>query len=46
MGKLKSSIKYVSSNEQRADVLTKAMATVKFEQMRALLGIQNLQKHA
>lgn len=39
-------VKYVSSNEQRADVLTKAMATVKFEQMRALLGIQNLQKHA
>lgn len=39
-------VKYVSSTEQRADVLTKAMATVKFEKMRALLGIQCLQKHA
>lgn len=39
-------VKYVSTNEQRADVLTKAMATVKFEQMRVLLAMQNLQKHA
>ncbi|XP_074377259.1 secreted RxLR effector protein 161-like [Apium graveolens] len=39
-------VKYVITNEQRADVLTKAMETVKFEYMRALLGIQCLLKHA
>lgn len=37
-------IKHVCTENQRADVLTKAMTTVKFEKMRALLGIQNVQK--
>lgn len=37
-------IKHVRTEEQRADVLTKAMSTTKFEQMRSLLGIQKLQK--
>lgn len=36
-------IKHIRTDDQRADVLTKAMATVKFERMRALLGIRNLQ---
>lgn len=36
-------IQHISTNEQRADVLTKAMATVKFEKMRDLLGIRRLQ---
>lgn len=37
-------IKHVRTDMQRADVLTKAMTTVKFERMRALLGLKNLQK--
>lgn len=37
-------VKYVRSEEQRADVLTKLMATQKFEQMRELLGIKDLLK--
>lgn len=37
-------IKHISTEEQGADVLTKAMSTVKFKKMRALLGIQNMQK--
>lgn len=37
-------IKHIRSEEQRADILTKAMSTEKFERMRALLGIQKLQK--
>lgn len=36
-------IKHVSTREQRADVLTKAMTAEKFEKMRSLLGIQKLQ---
>lgn len=36
-------IKHVTTDGQRADVLTKAMATVKFERMRALLGMKDLQ---
>ena len=36
-------IKHISTGEQRADILTKAMSTVKFERMRDLLGIKNLQ---
>lgn len=36
-------IKHVKTDEQRADVLTKAMSTVKFEKMRDLLGMKNLQ---
>lgn len=35
-------LKHVPSQEQRADVLTKALATVKFERMRKLLGVENL----
>lgn len=34
---------FINSGQQRADILTKAMATVKFERMRDLLGIKNLQ---
>ena len=37
-------IKHINTEEQLADTLTKAMSTVKFEKMRALLGIQNLHK--
>ena len=36
-------IKFINSGEQRADILTKAMTVVKFERMRELLGIKNLQ---
>ena len=38
-------LKHVCTEDQRADVLTKAMTTVNFEKMRALLGIQNRQKN-
>lgn len=31
-------VKHVSTELQRADILTKALATVKFERMRSLLG--------
>lgn len=34
-------IKHVCSNEQRADSLTKALTTVKFERMRKLLGVKS-----
>lgn len=37
-------ISHVSSDKQCADVLTKAMAAAKFEEMRYLLGIKNLIK--
>ncbi|KAL8132354.1 hypothetical protein AgCh_008012 [Apium graveolens] len=33
-------IKHISSDEQRADALTKALTTVKFERMRKLLGVK------
>lgn len=36
-------LKHVRTEEQRADVLTKAMSAIKFEKMRALLGMKNLQ---
>lgn len=36
-------IKHVSTNEQQADVLTKVLSTVKFEKMRKLLGVKDLQ---
>lgn len=36
-------IKHVGTSEQRADILTKALAAVKFEQMRSLLGVRNLE---
>lgn len=35
-------LKHVCSSEQRADVLTKGMATNRFEKMRQLLGVKNL----
>lgn len=35
-------LKHVCSSEQRADILTKAHATVKFEKMRELLGVKDL----
>lgn len=37
-------ISHVSSEKQCADILTKAMAAAKFEEMRELLGIKNLTK--
>ena len=36
-------IKHVRTNEQRADILTKALASIKFERMRDLLGVKNLE---
>lgn len=33
-------VKHVRSEDQRADILTKALSTVKFEQMRKLLGVR------
>lgn len=36
-------VKHVCSGEQRADILTKTMLTVKFERMRDLMGIRSLQ---
>lgn len=35
-------VKHISSEGQKADILTKALATVKFERMRSLLGVKNL----
>lgn len=35
-------VKHVSSEEQRADPLTKALPVVRFEKMRRLLGVQKL----
>lgn len=35
-------LKHVTSNEQRADILTKALVKSKFESMRKLLGVKNL----
>lgn len=35
-------IKHVSSEMQRADILTKGLTTVKFEKMRRLLGVKEL----
>lgn len=36
-------VKHVSTDFQRADVLTKAMPTARFEKMRLLLGVRDLQ---
>lgn len=36
-------VKLVRTSDQRADVLTKALHTVKFERMRKLLGVKDLQ---
>lgn len=35
-------IRHVGTNEQRADIMTKAMAAAKFERMRDLLGVKRL----
>ncbi|XP_074335951.1 secreted RxLR effector protein 161-like [Apium graveolens] len=35
-------IRHVSTNEQRVDIVTKAMAAAKFEKMRDLLGVKKL----
>lgn len=37
-------IKHVRTEDQRADMLTKSMSTVKFEKMRDLLGMKNIRK--
>lgn len=37
-------VKHVRTDLQRADCLTKALALVKFEKMRKLLGVQELMK--
>lgn len=38
-------LQHVSSNEQRADIMTKALIKNKFEDMRKLLGVKNLVEH-
>lgn len=35
-------IKHVSTNKQRADILTKMLSTVKFKKIRKLLGVRSL----
>lgn len=37
-------VEHVSSSNKKADVLTKALATVKFERMRRLLGVKELHR--
>lgn len=37
-------VKYVKTQEQRVDVLTKPLTSAKFEEMRMLLGVKNLVK--
>lgn len=38
-------LKHVSSADQRADIMTKALAKLKFEKMRNLLGVKKLVEH-
>lgn len=35
-------IKYVATHEQRADILTKALGRVKFEEMRSMIGVEDV----
>lgn len=35
-------IKYVSTQEQRADILTKALGKIKFEAMKKLIGVEDV----
>lgn len=35
-------VKHVSTQEQQADILTKALGQVKFEEMRTVIGVENL----
>lgn len=37
-------VKHIRGDKQRADGLTKALATIKFEKMRSLLGVKELAK--
>lgn len=37
-------VEHVSGEEQRADILTKALARIKFKEMRSLIGVQDLTK--
>lgn len=37
-------VKHISSEHERADSLTKALAAAKFETMRKLLGVQDLKQ--
>ena len=37
-------VEHVSGDQQKADVLTKAMSRIKFAEMRALIGIEDLKK--
>ena len=37
-------VKFVCTREQRADILTKALARVKFAEMQELLGVKNLKQ--
>lgn len=37
-------VKHVSTHYQRADVLTKALATLKFKRMRKLLGVKEVSR--
>ncbi|KAL8106163.1 hypothetical protein AgCh_029826 [Apium graveolens] len=39
-------LRHISSEMQRADVLTKSLSTVKFEKIRKLLGVVNLSEQA
>lgn len=38
------SVEHVSSEEQRADILTKALPRIKYVEMRSLLGVKDLEK--
>lgn len=38
-------VKHVSSENEKADLLTKALFAIKFERLRNLLGIKALGKH-
>lgn len=38
-------LKHVSTGDQRADIMTKGMATLKFEKIRKLLGVRELYGH-
>ena len=37
-------VEFLCTREQRADILTKALARVKFAEMRELLGVKNLEQ--
>lgn len=39
-------VKHVATENQRADILTKAFTTIKFERMRKLLGVKELIRQA